>query len=226
MPHEFNQQGLIRVTSIMNGSQLSTTTADTQNIAYALHGNCYINITNRCTLRCAFCPKFNRQWDVKGYLLHLKSEPEVEEILAAIGEPTHYKEIVFCGLGEPTLRLDELLSIATQLKLKGATIRLNTDGLANAVYKKDITPLLKGCIDSVSVSLNSHNAALYKKHCRPLIDNAFNSVQEFIYAARKHVADITVTAIDGLPGVDISACEKIASGLGVKFRRRILDEVG
>ncbi len=216
----------MRVISIMNGLQLSKTSANMQNIAYALHGNCYINLTNRCTLRCAFCPKFNKQWDVKGYLLRLKSEPDTQEILTAVGDPTRYKEIVFCGLGEPTLRLKELLAIATQLKLQGATIRLNTDGLANAVYKKDITPLLKDCVDSISVSLNSHNAKLYEKHCRPLIDNAFNAVQNFIRSAREHVADITITAIDGLPEVDIPACEKIAATLGVKFRSRILDEVG
>ncbi len=210
----------------MNGSQLSATTANSQNIAYTLHGNCYINITNRCTLRCSFCPKFNKQWDVKGYLLRLKSEPETQTILSAVGDPSRYKEIVFCGLGEPTLRLNELLSIATQLKLKGAKIRLNTDGLANAVYKKDITPLLKNCIDAISVSLNSHNSKLYEKHCRPLVDNAFTAVQDFIRAAHQHIDDITVTAIDGLADVDIPACEKIASDLGAKFRRRILDEVG
>jgi len=210
----------------MNELQQPSISNNTQNIAYALHGNCYINMTNKCTLRCAFCPKFNKQWDVKGYSLRLNSEPETQEILAAVGDPTQYKEIVFCGLGEPTLRLNELINIATQLKNQGAIIRLNTDGLANAVYEKDITPLLKNCVDALSISLNAHNAKIYTKHCRPLIDNAFNAVQEFIRAAIKHVPDITVTAIDGLPGVDILACEKIAHNLNVKFRRRILDEVG
>jgi len=216
----------MRVIDIMNGLQQFSVSNNTQNITYALHGNCYINITNRCTLRCAFCPKFNKQWNIKGYLLRLKSEPEIQDILTAVGDPTQYKEIVFCGLGEPTLRLDELLSIATQLKLKGATIRLNTDGLANAIYKKDITPQLKNCIDSLSISLNVHNAQLSTEHCRPLIDNAFNALQDFTRAARKHVPDITVTAIDGLAGVDILACKEIAFKLGVKFKRRILDEVG
>ena len=216
----------MRVINKMNGLQLSETFTNMQNIAYVLHGNCYINMTNRCTLRCAFCPKFNKQWDVKGYLLRLKSEPDTQEILTAVGDPTRYKEIVFCGLGEPTLRLKELLAIATQLKLQGATIRLNTDGLANAVYKKDITPLLKNCVDSISVSLNAHHAKLYEKHCRPLIDNAFYAVQDFIRTAREHITDVTITAIDGLPEVDIPACEKIAATLGVKFRSRILNEVG
>jgi len=210
----------------MNGLSQTSVPTSNQTIAYTLHDNCYLNITNRCTLRCTFCPKFNKQWDVKGYLLRLKTEPEIQEILTAIGDPTQYKEIVFCGLGEPTLRLNELLIIATQLKLQGATTRLNTDGLANAVYKKDITPLLKDCVDSISISLNAHNAQLYTKHCRPLVENAFNAVLEFVRTAREHVSDITVTAIDGLSDVDIAACEKIALNLDVKFRCRILDEVG
>lgn len=210
----------------MNGLQQATKPNNIQTIAYTLHGNCYINLTNKCTLRCAFCPKFNKQWDVKGYLLRLKKEPGIEEILSTVGDPLRYREIVFCGLGEPTLRLDELTSIASQLKLKGATIRLNTDGLANAVYEKDITPLLAECIDSLSVSLNAQTPEVYTEHCRPLIDNAFNAVQNFIIAAKKYVPDITVTAIDGLPGVDIKACEDIANKLDVKFRRRVLDEVG
>ncbi len=210
----------------MQGLQKTLASASMPTLAYELHGNCYINLTNHCTLRCAFCPKFNKQWDVKGYGLRLKSEPEVQEILAAIGDPTAYKEIVFCGLGEPTLRLTELLNIASQLKQQGASIRLNTDGLANAVYKKDVTPLFKGCIDALSISLNAHNEELYNLHCRPLIKNAFNELLAFITAAKKQIPDITLTAIEGLPGVSIPACEKIASRLGVKFRPRILDEVG
>ncbi len=197
-----------------------------QTITYALHDNCYINLTNKCTLRCTFCPKFNKQWDVKGYRLRLKNEPDINEVLEAVGDPLQYKEIVFCGLGEPTLRLDELIRIASALKSKGATIRLNTDGLANAVYKKDVTTMLSSCVDSLSVSLNAQNSDIYTEHCRPLINNAFNEVQNFILAAKNHIPDITVTAIDGLSGVDIQACENIATKLGVKFRRRVLDKVG
>ncbi len=197
-----------------------------QNITYALHGNCYINLTNRCTLRCSFCPKFNKQWDVKGYTLRLKSEPDRKQILAAVNDPSNYNEIVFCGLGEPTLRLYEMLTVATQLKQHGGRIRVNTDGLANAVYGRDITPLLNGCVDALSISLNTQNEKLYLQHCRPLINNAYHHMLEFVHAAREHVPDITLTAIDGLNKVDMSACEDIANKLGVKFRKRIMNEVG
>lgn len=215
-----------KIIDMVYGMHSFSTQSDSHNIAYELNGNCYINLTNRCTLRCEFCPKFNKQWDVKGYHLRLKSEPNIPQVLAAVGEPAMYKEIVFCGLGEPTRRLYEMLDLASQFKRQGATIRINTDGLANAVYARDITPLFKGCIDALSVSLNAHNTQRYNQHCRPRIDNAFNAVLAFARAAREHVPDITLTAIAGLNGVDIPACEDIATSLGVKFRCRILDKVG
>jgi len=199
---------------------------DTQNITYILHGNCYINLTNRCSLRCGFCPKFNKQWDVKGYALRLKVEPDRQQILSAVNDPSFYNEIVFCGLGEPTLRLYELLSISIELKQQGARIRVNTDGLANVIYAQDITPLFNGCVDALSISLTAHNEQLYIKHCRPPMDNAYHSMLEFVRAAQEHVPDITLTAIEGLDEVDMSACADIANKLGVKFRGRVLDEVG
>lgn len=77
-----------------------------ETLAYELHGNLYLNITYHCTLRCAFCPKFQGSWEVQNYDLLLTREPTADEVLAAVGDPTRYKEIVFCGLGEPTLRLE------------------------------------------------------------------------------------------------------------------------
>lgn len=196
-------------------------------IAYSLHGNCYLNVTNRCSLRCAFCPKFNGSWDVQDYNLRLPREPSVASILLAAGDPSRYQEVVFCGLGEPTLRLYEILEVAQTLRRKGARrFRLNTDGLANLVQGHDITPNLEGCIDALSVSLNAHNEKLYEQHCRPQHPGSFQAVLDFVSSARQFVPDITITAIQGLEGVDIAACEKIAAKLGVKFRERTLDQVG
>ena len=195
-------------------------------IAYTLHGNCYLNITNRCTLRCEFCPKFNKDWEVKGYPLRLKQEPSVEKMLTAVGDPAKYAEVVFCGLGEPTLRLPELLQVAHKLKQAGARTRLNTDGLANWVYQRNIVPELAECIDALSISLNAQDETTYNRHCRPPGVGAFPELLEFILCAREQIPDITITAIDGLEGVDIAACEALAERFNVKFRRRVLDEVG
>jgi len=195
-------------------------------IAYELHGNGYLNITSRCTLRCAFCPKHQKTWEVQEYDLRLHREPSVEEVLEAVGDPAKYKSIVFCGLGEPTQRLDVLLEIARTLKRQGAQIRVNTDGLASLINGRDVTPEMAEVVDAVSISLNAQDAELYEQHCQPKRKGTFEAMLDFARRARESGIDVTMTAIDGLPGVDIGTCERIARQLGVKFRRRVLDDVG
>jgi len=197
-----------------------------ETVAYQLHGNCYINLTSRCTLRCSFCPKFNGEWEVQGHDLRLHHAPRPDEVLDAVGDPTRYEEVVFCGLGEPTLELETLLLVARVLKKEGAWVRLNTDGLANLVHGRDITPELAGAVDAVSVSMNAQDEATYNRHCRPRRAGAYGAMLEFVRRARRHVKEVNVSAIDGLPGVDIQACVRTAEALGVRFRRRELDRVG
>lgn len=195
--------------------------------AYTLHGNRYLNVTNRCTLRCAFCPKFSGNWEVQGYNLRLYREPSVKQMVIAVGNPADYREIVFCGFGEPTLRLYDILEIAARLRQRGpCRIRINTDGLANLIYGRDITPDLEGNVDALSVSLNAQDEVTYGLHCRPKLPGAYGAMLDFVARAREYVPDITLTAIDGLAHVDIEACEKIAHRFGVKFRRRVLHQVG
>ncbi len=197
-----------------------------EHLAYRLHGNCYLNITYHCTLRCAFCPKFNGSWEVRDIDLLLTREPQADEVLAAIGDPANDREIVFCGLGEPTLNLPVLLEVARALKAQGKYIRLNTDGLANLVYGRDVTPELAEVVDAVSISMNAQDEATYDRHCRPKQAGAFQAMQDFARRAGERGMAVTLTAIDGLDGVDIAACEQIAVRLGAGFRRRVLDVVG
>ncbi|HHL45910.1 MAG TPA: radical SAM protein [Gammaproteobacteria bacterium] len=195
-------------------------------IAYTLHGNCYLNITSHCTLRCGFCPKFNGSWEVQHYELRLYEEPSADDIVAAAGDPSRYNEIVFCGLGEPTRRLDVMLEVAERLHNEGARIRVNTDGLANLIHARDVTPEFAGLIDAVSISMNAHNEPTYNRHCRPRQPQAFSAMLAFSRSVSEYVPEVVMTAIDGLPGVDISACQEIADEIGVTFRRRVLDKVG
>jgi TatD family-associated radical SAM protein len=195
-------------------------------IAYPLHGNCYLNITSQCTLRCAFCPKYNRSWEVQSYDLRLHHEPTVDEVLAAIGDPGQFKEVVFCGLGEPTVRLDALLEIATRLKQQGIRIRVNTDGLVNLREGRDVTPELAEVVDSLSISMNAQDEETYIKHTRPKLEGAFAAMLEFARLAHELGIEVSLTAIDGLEGIDIAVCEALAKSLGVGFRRRVLNNVG
>lgn len=195
-------------------------------IAYPLHGNLYLNITSRCTLRCTFCPKHNRTWEVQEYDLSLKREPTYEEIIEAIGDPSSYKEIVFCGLGEPTQRIELLLKVARWLKGHGARVRVNTDGLANLIHRRDVSAEMVGLVDSLSISLNGQNEEVYEHHTHPKLPGTYAALLEFARLAHQHGIEVTLTAIDGLEGVDIEACRAIADRLGVAFRRRVLDQVG
>lgn len=196
-------------------------------LAYRLHGNLYLNLTHRCTLRCAFCPKFQGNRVVQGHDLRLTGEPTAEALIAAVGDPTPYPEIVFCGLGEPTLRLETLLTVAQALRHRGVQrLRINTDGLANLVHGRDVTPALAAVIDSLSISLTAQDAATYDRHTRPKRPEAFSAMLDFTRAARAQGMAVTMTAIDGLDGVDITACERLATELGAGFRQRELDVVG
>jgi TatD family-associated radical SAM protein len=195
-------------------------------VGYTLHGNRYLNLGHRCTLRCAFCPKHNGVYTVKEYDLLLRREPTFEEVCEAVGDPADYREIVFCGLGEPTQRLDLLLAVAERFHGKGARIRVNTDGLASLIHGRDVAPELAGKIDALSISLNAQDEATYVRHCRPSLPGAYGAMKAFAKRAKEFVPDVTVTAIDGLEGVDIEACRRIAGELGVNFRRRTLNDVG
>lgn len=197
-------------------------------IGYTLHGNRYLNVTNRCTLRCAFCPKFNGEWTVQEHELRLRAdqEPDAVALVAAAGNPADYREVVFCGLGEPTLRLYTVLEVGAELRRRGARVRLNTDGLANLVHGRDVTPDFEDSVDAVSISLNAQDATTYERHCRPPLPGAYEAVLDFAERVREFVPSVTLTAIDGLEGVDINACRAIAERLGVGFRRRELGKVG
>ncbi|WP_455210174.1 TatD family nuclease-associated radical SAM protein [Kaarinaea lacus] len=200
-----------------------------QTIAYSIGDNLYLNITDHCTLRCRFCPKHNGTHQVHQYDLSLQRKPSLPEILQAIddaGDITHFKEVVFCGYGEPTLRLKELLAVAIHVKAQGVKVRLNTDGLANRVHKHNVLPELGQCIDTVSVSMNAQNEAVYEKHCHPSLAGSYQAMLDFLRQAPFYISDVTATAIDGLEGVDVQQCAAIAQALGVKFRRRVLDVVG
>jgi len=196
-------------------------------IAYQIRNSLYLNVTNRCTNRCVFCSK-RSDFFVKGHYLKLDDEPTVEEILDAVGDPTPYDEVVFCGFGEPTLRLEDLKVIARELRKRGARkIRLNTDGLANLVHGRNVVPELAEVIDSVSVSLNAPDGETYASICpNPYGPDSFNHLIEFVREAKKHFKEVQVTVVD-LPGLDVEACRRLAEDeLKVPFRVREYNEVG
>jgi len=191
-------------------------------IAYVLRDSLYLNITNRCTNNCVFCARTG-DCRIGSYSLRLPREPTVAEIIAAVGEhPEKYAEVVFCGFGEPTLRLDVLLKVGKWLKSKGVRrVRLNTNGHGNAVHGRSIVEDLASVVDAVSVSLNAPDPEKYARLCRPE-DKRFGleEVCRFIGEAKSHFGEVVASAV-AYPGVDMEECRALAENrLGVSFRRR------
>jgi TatD DNase family protein len=194
-------------------------------IAYVIRNSLYLNITNRCTNSCTFCAKFS-DFTVKGHQLCLEREPSVEDVMNAIGDPSPYDEVVFCGYGEPLLRLDLVKEVAGYMKQNGITVRVNTDGQANLVHGRNILPELAGLVDSISVSLNAPDATSYQQICRSEFgEQGYVALKNFLVEAKSHIPSVTATAVT-LPGIDIAACREVAEELQVEFRERIYNEVG
>jgi len=200
--------------------------AATATLVYDIRNSRYLNITGRCTLRCKFCPKHNGSKQVHQYQLDLKRQPTACEIIVLLGDVDQFDEYVFCGYGEPTLNLDTLISVASEIKRLGGKVRVNTDGLGNLFHKRNILPELATCVDSLSISLNADNPEAYEIHCRPKLKHAYQAVSEFIKLAPLYIPHVQVSAIDGLSGVDIDACRSIVESSGCEFKHRILDVVG
>ncbi len=202
-----------------------------QTVVYPIRRSLYVNLTNRCTNACTFCPRAGEKPDlvVKGHDLRLAHEPEVHEVVAALEDarPENYTEVVFCGFGEPTLRLDALKRVAREVKRRWhLPVRLDTNGHGSAVAGRDIAEDLAGLVDTVSVSLNAASAEAYERLCAPTIPNAFEAVCDFIRACKGKIPETCATAV-AVPGLDVEAVRRLAEeDLGVPFRVRAYNEVG
>lgn len=195
-------------------------------IAYQIRDSLYLNITNRCTNRCTFCVRQQSDY-VKGHNLKLSAEPACHEIISAMGDISKYKEIVFCGYGEPTLRLGAIKKVASYIKEKGGNVRLTTNGEANLISGRNIVPELKGLVDRVSVSLNAPRADEFNKLCEPVFgENTHDAILSFIKECREQGIGVEITCLDMIGEEAVAGCRAIARNLGARFRLRRLDVVG
>ena len=196
------------------------------NLAYLLDGKVYINLTNSCTNDCVFCIRSIKE-DVVGANLFLNTENvKAEDVIAQLEamKDKLSSEIIFCGYGEPMLKLEVIKQVSKYIKEKypNTILRINTNGHANLVYKRNVLPELKGLIDKFSVSLNGENKEVYNELSKPHIENAYEGVKEFIALAVKEGFDTTATIVTGYKNykVDIQKCIEITKELGANFRER------
>ncbi|MBZ5551957.1 MAG: YchF/TatD family DNA exonuclease [Acidobacteriia bacterium] len=196
-------------------------------VTYKIRHSIYVNLTTRCTADCVFCA---RLYDpvVSGYYLGLKEneEPGADEIIGEIGDPTQFEEVVFCGYGEPTLRLDVIKEVSRAVKSKGGRTRIDTIGHANLIHKRNVVPELVGLIDHVSISLNAADAQKYEKLCRTEFPGeAFAGMLEFTRECVRWLPRVTLSVVR-VPNLDVEACKRMADEIGAVFRIREYDLVG
>jgi cyclic pyranopterin phosphate synthase len=193
-------------------------------IVYWLDNSLYLNITNQCSNSCWFCFR-NFKRGVGGFNLKLEREPTTAEVKAELEEAwvlKRWDEVVFCGFGEPTARLDVLLEVARWIRERcGGPIRLDTNGHGYMSNKgRDVAEELRVAgVSSVSVSLNGYDEASYAENCRPEFNGGFAAVLDFVKKAKTAGLEVEVSAVR-MPEVDVEKVGAVAESLGVPLRVR------
>ncbi|MBP5197776.1 MAG: radical SAM protein [Lachnospiraceae bacterium] len=198
-------------------------------IVYRYNTNLYINLTNRCSSSCVFCLRQTRDRMDDSGSLWLEHEPTFEEVKQALLNVNmdEYDEVVFCGFGEPTEAFDVLLQVADFIKEKwNKPTRLNTNGQGNLINGRDITPDLKGRIDTVSISLNNPDPVKYQEIVRSIYGvESFDAMLQFAKSAGKYVGKVILSTVDTtISHEEEEECRKICEELGVTYRIRAYEE--
>ncbi|WP_408072548.1 TatD family nuclease-associated radical SAM protein [Butyrivibrio sp. JL13D10] len=192
-------------------------------IIYTYKDSVYANITNKCNCRCTFCIRFVKNGVGNAETLWHQENPTKEEVLDAIKnfDFSGYKELVFCGYGEPTCQLDILIDAAKYAKKeKGLKIRLNTNGQGSAENGRDIVPELAKVIDSVSVSLNAPSKKEYEEVTRPLFKDGFENMISFTKRCRETIGDVRWSIVDVLPEEEKDRCIALSKEHDIPLRIR------
>lgn len=193
-------------------------------LVYELEKKIYINLTNRCTNDCIFCLRKDKD-DVCGQQLWLDTEDfTADDVIEQLKNFELSSEVIFCGYGEPLLKFEVLRQVAKYIKenYPDIKIRINTNGHANYVYKKDVVPELVGLVDDISVSLNGESSEEYDELSQPKFENAYEEVKKFIKCCSEAGIKTVASVVDGYKGrrLNIEKCRQIANELGAELRVR------
>ena len=196
-------------------------------ITYQVKDAVYVNLTNRCPCNCTFCLRHNGPGVFGSGPLWLEREPTLEETIESLGQWdfTRFREVVFCGYGEPTERLDVLLAVAAHLKGRDPAlrVRVNTNGLSDLIHGKPTAPLFVGKIDCLSISLNTDDPSEYLSVCRPKFgEAAYPAMLRFTQEAAALLPDVVMTVV-GEPVTSRekqARCQAVAARLGARLRVR------
>ena len=197
-------------------------------ISYEYEGALYVNLTNRCDCACVFCLRHNgHKGSIYADNLWLEHEPTRQEALDNLlaRDFSQYRELVFCGFGEPMYRTDDIVWLVDELKKRVPNlppVRINTNGHGSLINHRDITPELAGRLDAVSVSLNGSDQEEYLRLTRPGAgEKGWQAMLDFVRGAAQSVPKVMVSIVDyDKSPQEIEACRKLAEDLGAIFRVR------
>ncbi len=193
-------------------------------ILYDVGGKLYINLTNKCPCNCTFCIRHNGDGAYGSDSLWLEHEPSLDEVKAAFAkvDMSKYREVVFCGYGEPMERVNEVIAVGEFVKANygDVTVRLNTNGLGDKIHGVPTAKLLQGAVDIVSISLNSYCKEKYNEVTRPKWDDAFDAMLSFAADCKSYLPQVVFTVVDVIPPEDISRAKALAMSIGIPLRVR------
>ena len=193
-------------------------------ILYDVGGKLYINLTNKCPCNCTFCIRHNGDGAYGSDSLWLEHEPSLDEVKAAFAkvDMSKYREVVFCGYGEPMERVNEVIAVGEFVKANygDITVRLNTNGLGDKIHGVPTAKLLQGAVDIVSISLNSYCKEKYNEVTRPKWDDAFDAMLSFAADCKSYLPQVVFTVVDVIPPEDISRAKALAMSIGIPLRVR------
>lgn len=194
-------------------------------ILYEVHNGLYVNMTNKCPCACRFCLRQTKDEMEGSGSLWLEREPSVEEIKAEFlkFDMNKYEELVFCGFGEPTERLDDVLEVAEFVKNNyDIPIRINTNGLGDLINEKNTAPMYKDKIDVVSISLNNPNPKVYFALVRPKFgEKSFEAMLDFAKNVKAYVKKVVLTTVKTtITDEEEAQCKEICDKIGVTYRIR------
>jgi TatD family-associated radical SAM protein len=161
----------------------------------------------------------------KSKSLWLDHEPTAKEVIAEFGKfrREDYKEVVFCGFGEPTEAFEVLKEVAAYVKKEWkCPIRINTNGQGSLINSRDIAPELSGLIDTVSISLNHPDPEKYQELVRSRFGaEGYKGMLAFAKECTKYVPHVVMTTVDTtITKEEEEYCRRICGDLGVTYRIR------
>ena len=191
-------------------------------ILYDYEDSLYINLTNKCPCACVFCIRKETDHVGNSDSLWLDHEPTVEEVKKEFKnfDLNKYEEIVFCGYGEPLVRINEVVEVAKYIRsISNIKIRVNTNGLSDLIHNKKTAQMLKDNIDAVSISLNAPNKVKYNEVTKPKFgEKSYEALLDFATDCKKYIKEVNFSVVDEINEKEIQDSKELAESMNIPLR--------